>query len=81
MHWREALHRKKTALNGTRWTRKERYQTRAFVCHGPVSPKQEPWARAPDVDNGEMLNVLSICIGASLGALARWLGIAVTASP
>lgn len=72
MHWREALHRKKTALNGTRWTRKERYQTRAFVCHGPVSPKQEPWARAPDVDNGAMLNVLSICIGASLGALARW---------
>lgn len=72
MHWREALHRKKTALNGTRWTRKERYQTRAFVCHGPVSPKQEPWARAPDVDNGTMLHVLSICIGASLGALARW---------
>ena len=72
MRWREALHRKKTALNGTRWTRKERYQTRAFVCHGPVSPKQEPWARAPDVDNGTMLNVLSICIGASLGALARW---------
>ena len=24
------------------------------------------------VDNGGMLNVLSICIGASLGALARW---------
>ena len=37
-----------------------------------MSPKQEPWARAPDVDNGAMLNVLSICIGASLGALARW---------
>jgi CrcB protein len=26
----------------------------------------------PDMDNGAMLNVLSICIGASLGALARW---------
>lgn len=24
------------------------------------------------LDNGDMLNVLSICLGASLGALARW---------